>query len=292
MVNSYLKLILGVSISGTLGVFVKNIPMDNGEIMAIRTFIGGMFLLGIYLLSNRDFSWDKLKSNLPKLILSGSLFGISGLLLFMSYDAIGVGLSSIIYSLNPVFIFIISIIFLKEKFKPKKALGLFIAVLGLLLVNGLGTGDVLFNRNLIYGLLAAITYSLMAIINKKIKGLDSMLITIVQLFSASLVVLAYLVYTNKITYTLPSGKGLLFLLIISFIHTGYAMKLYFEGIQNLPTQSVALISYIESLSALISSNIVLRERLSKIEIIGAVMIIGGALIGELVDSKYKEKVSK
>lgn len=284
-----MKMVLGVSISGTLGIFVKNIPMDNGEIMAIRTLIGGLFLLTIYLLSNRDFPFKELKGNIVKLIVSGFLFGISGLLLFNSYDSVGVSLSSIIYSLNPVFIFIISIFFLKEDFKIKKAMGLLISVLGLLLVNGIA--GLSFNPKLIFGLLAAMTYALMAIINKKIKNLDSLIITSVQLLSASFIVLIYLLYTDKLTYTLPSGRGLVYLLIISFLHTGYAMKLYYEAIQNLPAQSVALISYIESLSALISSSIVLGERLTQIEIVGAILIIGGALIGELVDIKTnKEKI--
>jgi len=288
---AYLKMILGVSISGTLGVFVKNIPLPVGMVMTIRTFLGGVFLSLYFLLSSREVSLEKLRENLPKLLVSGSLFGLSGLFLFMSYEVVGVSLSSIVYSLNPVFIFIVAIVFLREDFKYKKAIGLGISVLGLLLVNNFNLKG-LFTSNLAYGLIAAILYGLMAIINKRVRGLDSIIITIVQLFTASIVVGSYLIFKGKFKFEPISGLGLINLLIVSFLHTGYAMKLYYEGIQKLTSQSVALISYMEALSALISSNIILGEVLTPMEFLGAICIIGGAVAGELIDNKSKKKVDK
>ncbi len=291
MLTSYLKMVLGVAISGTLGVFVKNIPMGSGMVMTTRTFLGGIFLTCYFFLSKREYSREKLRENLAKLLLSGALFGISGLFLFMSYDQVGVSLSSIVYSLNPVFIFIVAVVFLREEFKYKKAIGLGVSVLGLFLVNGFNISSLL-RSNLSYGLIAAVLYGLMAIINKKVKGLDSILITIVQLFTASFVVGVFLIFRGEFKFELTSRTGLINLLVVSFLHTGYAMKLYYEGIQNLDSQSVALISYVEALSALVASNLILGEVLSPREVLGAVCIIGGAVVGELVDSKSKKKVDE
>lgn len=276
---------LGLSISGTLGVFVTQIPLDVGLIMSIRTLIGSLFLLGIFLLSGREFSLKALGKNLPRLVVSGSLFGFSGLFIFKSYGAVGVGLTSIIYALNPVFIFMISLVFLREGFSYKKFLGLMVSVAGLVLINGASMTGLGLNMDFKYGILAAITYALMSIINKKIKGLDIILVSLVQLFVASVLIFAYLLLTGSLSFTWPGRRGLIYLGIISFLHTGYAMMLYFEGLQNLPAQSVALLSYIESLSALLASSLVLKERLGPVEILGAVLIIGGAIVGELVDSR-------
>lgn len=292
MLVSYLKMVLGVTISGSLGVFIKNIAMDRGQIMAIRTFLGGVFLTLVFILGRREFSWVNLKKNLLKLMVSGSLFGISGLFIFLSYDAVGVAMSSIIYSLNPVFIFTISIVILGEKFSYKKALGLIISLIGLFLVNGFRLESLSLNGKLSYGLIAAILYGLMAIINKKVEGLDSILITIVQLFAASISLGIYLGLKGELALEIPSGNGLLYLLIVSFLHTGYAMKLYYEGIQNLPAQSVALISYMEALSAILASSLILKESLNFHEILGALLIIGGALAGEILDNKSKKEVKE
>lgn len=63
--------------------------------------------------------------------------------------------------------------------------------------------------------------------------------------------------------------------------------LYFSSIQQLPVESIAICGYLEPLSALIFAALFLQERLSAIQILGAIFIIGGAALGEL--SIYKSK---
>lgn len=54
-------------------------------------------------------------------------------------------------------------------------------------------------------------------------------------------------------------------------------------------QTVAILGYLEPLSAIVFSVIFLNEQMIDIQIIGAALIIGGALFGEL--SKMKKIVS-
>lgn len=75
------------------------------------------------------------------------------------------------------------------------------------------------------------------------------------------------------------------LLVLGIVHTGVCLYLYFSAIQKLPGQTVAILSYIDPGSALFFATIFLGERLSLIQIVGAVMILGGAAFGEL----YKKK---
>ena len=74
-----------------------------------------------------------------------------------------------------------------------------------------------------------------------------------------------------------------YLLIIGLMNTGLAYFLYFTGMQRLPAQSVALISYIDPVSALLFSAWLLNESMTMLQITGAVFIIGGAIVGELVE---------
>ena len=75
------------------------------------------------------------------------------------------------------------------------------------------------------------------------------------------------------------------LLLIGLVNTGLAYVLYFSGLQKLPGQSVALISYIDPVSALVFSALILHESMTVLQIIGAVFIIGGAMLGELRKSQ-------
>jgi len=68
---------------------------------------------------------------------------------------------------------------------------------------------------------------------------------------------------------------------VGLVHTGIAYVLYFGSMDGLRAQSVALLSYIDPVSALLFSALLLREPLSLLNIIGAVLIIGSAMISEI-----------
>ena len=84
------------------------------------------------------------------------------------------------------------------------------------------------------------------------------------------------------TLALPqSVQGAVCLVVIGVVHTGIALFLYFSSLQTLSAQSAALCSYIDPGSALVFSALILDEKLSFVQIIAAVLILGGALFGEL-----------
>ena len=70
-------------------------------------------------------------------------------------------------------------------------------------------------------------------------------------------------------------------LVSGVVHTGIAYVLYFGSMDGLRVQTVAILSYIDPVSALLFSAIMLREPLSVPKIVGAVMIIGSAVASEI-----------
>ena len=84
---------------------------------------------------------------------------------------------------------------------------------------------------------------------------------------------------------MPQGAGLVCLIIVGVVHTGIVLHIYFSSMQILPGQSVAMCSYIDPVSSLLIAAAVLSERMSIVQIIGAVLIIGGAAFGELYRKK-------
>ena len=79
----------------------------------------------------------------------------------------------------------------------------------------------------------------------------------------------------------PSANTILPFAVIGVVNTGFAYLLYFSGMQKLSSQSVALISYVDPVSALLFATLFLRESMTPVQIAGAVFIIGGAILGEL-----------
>ncbi len=64
--------------------------------------------------------------------------------------------------------------------------------------------------------------------------------------------------------------------------TGLGCYLYFSPLSKLPVQTVAVCGYLEPLSAVVFAALLLHEKMSLLQVIGAVCILGGAMVGELV----------
>ena len=80
---------------------------------------------------------------------------------------------------------------------------------------------------------------------------------------------------------IPSADDIVYVLIIGFVNTGLAYYMYFSALQKLPAQTSSLISYADPLTALIVSALFLGEKLGIVQLLGAVLILGGACLGEL-----------
>ena len=105
----------------------------------------------------------------------------------------------------------------------------------------------------------------------------------IELDTAFVVVLLYVLCTSGLPHMM--GSDISYIAAIGFINTGLAYLLYFSGLQKLSGQSVALISYLDPVSALFFSAIFLQEIMTPVQIVGAVLIIGGAMLGELRSRK-------
>ena len=142
-------------------------------------------------------------------------------------------------------------------------------------------------RGIVSAVVAAVLYATLIVSNKSIKHVSGLASTLAELFIGFFVVLAYLLAIGDFPFALPSGRGLVYVVILGLVNSGIACWLYFSSMQRLPGQTVALCCYVDPLSAVVFSALFLGERMGPVQIIGAVLILGGALFGEL---KFRRKV--
>ena len=172
----------------------------------------------------------------------------------------------------------------KEKLTGLKTICAVIATAGMILVSGVTDGESLRTGNLqgvFQGLGAAACYAAVIILNKKISGADAYQKTTIQLLSAGAVMLPYLFLNEGFGGIRFSPSSIILLLVVGIVHTGFAYVLYFESMERMRAQSVAMLSYIDPVTALLISGVILREPVRIGGIIGAVMIIGSAIASEL-----------
>ena len=71
--------------------------------------------------------------------------------------------------------------------------------------------------------------------------------------------------------------------------SSFYFYLYFSPPYKLPVQNVAVCGELEPMSAVAFSVVLLGERMTFLQILGAVFIIGGAMLGELPGRKSTAK---
>ena len=147
-------------------------------------------------------------------------------------------------------------------------------------VNGkvVGSGDVF---GLICGIMSAVTYAFMITFKKLSAEIDGIESTMLQLIAAFITVATFVGITQGYAIEVPRAS-IPAILILGIVNTGIVSYMYFSSMGKLPVQSVAVLGYIEPLSAVFFSVLFLHEVLLPMQLVGGVLIIGGAAAAELL----------
>lgn len=285
-----LELIASMFIFGTIGIFVRHIPLPSSVIALVRGFVGAFFvLLFVYLKKSRP---DKaaIRKNFRMLALSGAFIGVNWILLFESYHYTTVATATLCYYMQPIFVIMASPFLLKERLTVKKALCVAVALLGMVFVSGvLQTGIPALSeaKGILYGLGAAFFYATVVLMNKKITDINAYDKTIMQLGMGALVLTPYVLLTQDMGTAVLSMTPALWvlLLFVGLVHTGVAYVLYFDGLKDLKAQTAAIFSYIDPIVAIILSALLLQENMGLFGVIGAVLVLGSTFVSELPEKE-------
>lgn len=284
-------MITAMVIFGTLGPFVRNIPVSSGELALYRGILAAVLLGLVLLITGQKIPVAQLKKELVLLLLSGGALGVNWMLLFEAYKHTTVSVATLSYYFAPVLVAAVCPVLFREKMTPKQILCLIMSTIGLVLVTGIGslTGQKQHWIGIAFGLGAAVFYATVVILNKYIKGVEGLHRTFVQFLSAAAVLIPYVVLTEGISLARVNGFGWLNLLIVGILHTGITYCLYFSALKELPGQKAAILSYIDPLTAVIISVTLLGEPLKTQQILGGILILGFTLWNELTPYTPKAK---
>ena len=286
--KSLIFFIASMVIFGTNGLIVANISLGSAEIVLMRTFLGSLFLLAVVLVK-RSFSFADLKADLVPATMGGAALGLNWVLLFSAYRSAGVGLSTLTYYCGPIIVLALSPVLFKEKLTWNKLLAIAAVAVGMFCITGNIEPGSDVQTGILFGGGAALLYASLIVANKRVKRLSGLNCAMYELIVAFFVVLIYLLASNVKLPVIPAAEDIVWVLAIGLVNTGLAYYLYFSSLQKLPGQTVALVCYIDPLTALLVSGAFLGEKLLGVQIAGAVLILGGACLGELKFKKTENK---
>ncbi len=279
-----LKLTTSMGIFGSIGIFVRYIPLPSSILALARGGIGVLFLLLLMIATGQKLSFQAIKRNRIILLLSGTAIGVNWILLFEAYHFTTVATATLCYYLAPALVIIFSPLVLREKLTVKRLLCVVVALGGMVFVSGVletDTPDITELKGIFLGLGAAFFYAAVILLNKKLHDISAYDKTVMQLGVSTLVLLPYTFLTQSLDLASISWQVILLLVLVGVVHTGGAYALYFDSMKALNAQTVAIFSYIDPLVAILLSAIILQEGLGVTGIIGAAMILGATFVSEL-----------
>lgn len=290
MNNGLFTYLAALLLFGSNGIIAAAIALPSSAIVLLRTFLGALSLVAILAITQRHkLQAPSRPREAAALLLSGAALGASWIFLFRAYQTIGVGISSLLYYCGPIIVMALSPLIFGEKLTGGKIAGFIAVACGAFLIAAQGLGG----NMPIAGIASAFCYALMVIASKgapHIEGLENSTLQVSAAFVTALVL-------TLVTQGAPSffSPGIAVSIdwravaMLGVVNTGIGCLLYFSAVAKLPVQTVAVVGYLEPLSAVVFSAVLLGEAITPVRLMGAALIIGGAIFCELAGKRASAK---
>ena len=284
-----LKIISVMLIWGSLGVFTKTIPLSALNL----AFLRALFALPVLFIamrlkrSARFFNWRLYKPY----FISGILLGFGWLTLFYGFKNTSISSAVVIYNMCPVYVMIAAPFLLKEKLSSIQVIVICLSFFGLFLIVGQNIFEGYGILGMLLSAVSGMIYAAIVLINRGIKDrVDNQTGTFVQISMAMFVLLPFVLLDGNIADLFKMDAYAVFLtVLLGVLHTGIAYTLFFSVCEHMRSIEVVTYSYFEPLFGIIFGIIFIGERMTLIQILGAVLILGSTYVGEMIKNKKAKK---
>lgn len=280
--NPRLMMIVSMVLFGTLGPFVRSIPVSSGELALYRAMMASVLIGGYLLMTGQKIPFARIRKEIPLLLASGMAMGVNWILLFEAYKYTTVSAATLSYYFAPVIVTLVCPVLFREKLTRRQIVCFVMSTLGIVMITGIG--ELSGGKDLVgilFGIGAAVFYAAVILLNKFIKNVEGIHRTFLQFLAAIVILTPYVLLSGGVTLGGMNGTGWVNLLIVGCIHTGVTYCMYFSSLKELPGQKAAILSYIDPLVAVLISVTVLGETMTLWQAAGGALILGFTLWNEI-----------
>ncbi|MEU4674154.1 DMT family transporter [Amycolatopsis sp. NPDC023774] len=265
-----------MALSGTIGAVVLESGAAAPAVAFARCLVGGVLLVVWCLARGHLRSWRPSLRDLLLAALGGALLVANWVLLFTSYALSSIGVSTVVYHTQPLILVGLAAAFLGEKVGKTHLARAGVAFAGVVVISLSAHGDdgqpVRF-AGIALALGAAVLYAGTSFVAKQLTHVRPHLLAAVQLVVGTVLLAPALVFT-PLPHSVP---GLLWLVLLGTVHTAVMYVLMYASIGKLPTTTVALLSYLYPVVAVVVDVLAFGHRLSWPEGLGMLAVLAAAL---------------
>lgn len=254
--------------------------LNSMQITLITNLFAVFFLLIVNIITGKIKEAKKYKfTDYLQMFLIGALgIFVYHLFLYIGIDMMDASQAFIINYLWPIMSVIFACIILKEKMTLKKAIAILMSFVGVIVVTANGNLLNVSKTTLtgaFYCVLAAISYGLFSVLNKK-KTYDKSFSMMIYCFSAFVISGIYVILT-KDYFTLSTAQ-LLGNLWMGVFTTAIAFTTWALALAKGDTAKVSNLAYITPFLSLLWTSLILKEDFSIYAILGLGLIVVGIFV--------------
>lgn len=245
-------------------------------LLFLRFFIAALFFYSFIMINRMEININK--SLLVSLFLLGSIFYMmQSNFYFSSVKYIPASLAVLLFCTYPIFVAVLSALFNGEVLTKRVFISIAVSITGLVLVLG-----ATFNRIDMHGVMlacaAALVYSCYIVLGSRVlKKLPVMVTSAFVTMFASFSFLAIGLTTGTLHFNLET-QAWFAIAGLGLFSTIIAVFTFFRGIALIGSTRASILSMVEPLTTIGFSAMLFQERLTWVQLIGAVAVLAGTML--------------
>ena len=260
---------------GSIGLVVRQIDLSALTIVTYRVAIASI-TLGLWLVLRPDEGGRRLVVHRPgRTLLQGVTLAVHWVLFFAALQRAPVGLVTLIVFLAPVLMAAVAPFTLGEHLTRRTGAALGLALVGTVLLVGVGADGVEV-AGLVCAGLAAVLLAVLLVNAKVLSPLyGGRRLALAQVTIASVVLIPVAVAGDG---AWPTRADLAWVLVLGVVYTGVALAIFLGGLGRIPALHTGVLAYLEPASATFLGWLVLDETLGIGTVIGGILVVAGGLL--------------
>jgi drug/metabolite transporter (DMT)-like permease len=282
MRRSYASLVGVCSLWGSIPLLTRSIDLPPQAIVLVRVWVGSLGL-GAVLLARRHTlpaPVDPPSRPLLRGIAVGALLAVHWTAMFAGYQRAPADVVIFLVFLAPIGIAVLAPRALGEHASRTTLVALAVAVAGFALITGpdlSGGGSSTTAAGIAAATFSGATLVVLVLVSKPLaESYGGMRLTWIELTGAGLVLLPVAVTTN---WSRADGGDVLALVVLGLVHSAFGASVYLQALAHVPATHVGILGYLEPVSVVVLSWLVLDEAPTAATVVGgALIVLAGALV--------------
>lgn len=267
--------IIGAALYGLNPLFalpLYDMGMQADEVLLFRYLLASVIMAGVLIFKKESFLLSK--KEFETLVFMGTLFAVSSLSLFKSYNFMAAGLATTMQFIYPVLVVLIMSRFMKERLNFRTILIIAMTLLGVSMLYK-GDGYTLSSLGISLALLSALLYAvyLVGVNMSVLKNMSVYRLSFYTIVFGTFVFVIDICFSSSSSFTIPSLASWKYLIAMAFLPSNVSLLFTAMALKFIGSTRTSILGVFEPLTAIFVGVIIFHEVMTFRIAMGIIILI-------------------